>query len=239
MSNDSGSIELTPPAAPAEHGSNRPHWSYTGNFEQDYRNNPLFEERHDPKIGNGDTFFVGRPIIHRDSPINGGVYLMGGNGEAAVVDDLKDAVLRKTYQTFRSLLPKDLSEIKRNALGLAWKLTQEKIPYSQDGINIIHQALGIGADRKIYLGVYIENGAGVCRHQALLTGYLVEKLTKEGILGGKVSVDRNFIKGRGGHAWVRYTNSQGEVFILDPAQEYIGSLKGAPKNGWNYKRPED
>ncbi|EKD64692.1 MAG: hypothetical protein ACD_50C00323G0007, partial [uncultured bacterium] len=75
--------------------------------------------------------------------------------------------------------------------------------------------------------------------QALLAGYLLEKLTQEGILGGKVSVDRNFIEGRGGHAWVRYTNSREEVFILDPAQDYKGTLKDAPKNGWDYRRPED
>ncbi len=76
---------------------------------------------------------------------------------------------------------------------------------------------------------------------SLLTGYLLERLSKDGLVGGKVSVDRNYVQGLGGHAWVRYTNSGGEVFILDSAQGYIGRLDEMDESQkrWFYERPED
>lgn len=86
---------------------------------------------------------------------------------------------------------------------------------------------------------YIIAGGGVCRHQALLGAYLLEKLIRDGKIGGKVSIDRNSVQ-NAGHAWIRYTNSKGKVFIIDQAQKYIGLLNDTDKNGrWFYERPED
>ncbi|MFH0896551.1 MAG: hypothetical protein V1850_00680 [Candidatus Bathyarchaeota archaeon] len=62
---------------------------------------------------------------------------------------------------------------------------------------------------------------------------------KDGFVNGKSSIDRNFTS-EGLHEWCRYTNSRGDVIIIDPAQRYLGNLKGAPeKNRWAYERPED
>ena len=82
---------------------------------------------------------------------------------------------------------------------------------------------------------------GVCRHQALLCGYLLEKLIKDERISGKVSVDRNFVEGLGGHAWARYTTDRGKVYILDVAQNYKGCLGDMTKkqSRWFYERPED
>ena len=241
MNNDSGNAESTavfnkPPQ------DNKPgveaKWEKTINERRRLKGNRLYEEGDGSRT---EEKFAGRPVIHRDSPINGGVYLGSGIREAIVVDDTKDQILREVYEKFRSLLPQDVAQAKQNALFTAWQLTQQEIPYKgDDAVAQLHQRLNVAAaDTKIQLGIYILNKTGVCRHEALLAGYFLEKLIKEGILTGKVSIDRNTIKGRGGHAWVRYTNSIGEVFIIDPAQKYIGRLKEAPKDGWDYRRPED
>lgn len=82
------------------------------------------------------------------------------------------------------------------------------------------------------------DGKGVCRHQALLTGYLLERLASEGKVSGKVSVQRNAIPGVGAHAWASYVNSRGAEYVIDPTQGYIGLLDEAPDDGWIYRRPK-
>lgn len=98
---------------------------------------------------------------------------------------------------------------------------------------------GRSLSRKICLGEYLNEAGGVCRHQALLAAYILEKLIKDGYLSGKVSVDRNKVKGEGGHAWARYTDADNETFIIDSAQDYCGRLADAKKGRWKYARPED
>ena len=55
-----------------------------------------------------------------------------------------------------------------------------------------------GVDNKnglINLSYFINAKKGVCRHQALLVGYLLERLKGEGYIDGKVSIDRNSVTG--------------------------------------------
>ena len=124
---------------------------------------------------------------------------------------------------------------------LLFDLVKEKMPYNSAKVDSIHRNYGGEPDQKIGLNRYLKSHAGVCRHQALLAAYLLEKLVDDGYLGGKVSVDRNVILGLGGHAWVRYTTSWGKVVILDIAQNCFGSLDKLKKEGthWFYERPED
>jgi hypothetical protein len=188
-----------------------------------------------------EKIFKGRPIIGRDKKINGGVYLGAGSREAIVVDDQKDQALEKIYQELLRRRKNKLLEEKSFKDGLLteiWQLVSQVMPYDSQRVNEITSRL-TKPDSKIYLSAFLEGG--VCRHQALLTGYLLEKLSTEGFLGGKVSIDRNFVKGKGGHAWVRYTNSKGNVFILDSAKQYIGRLDkiSDEKKRWFYERPED
>ena len=94
-------------------------------------------------------------------------------------------------------------------------------------------------DVKVNLGVFLKEGVGVCRHDALACAFLLDQFKADGYISGKVSVDRNYVKG-GSHAWCRYTNSVGEVYILDVAQNYFGTLKDATGlNRWIYSRPDD
>lgn len=187
--------------------------------------------------------YQGRPLIGRDLPILGGVYIGAGGREAIVVDE-KYGKLLPIYQELlnrQEQVVQSGGKFKDGLLNEVWNITKEYLPYNDQVLEVIDQDYSGGKkDYKITLDTYIDRGGGVCRHQALLAGYLIEKLGKEGMVKGQVSVDRNSIPGKGGHAWVRYTNSGGKVFIIDPAQDYIGPLESDDNTSrWFYERPED
>lgn len=198
----------------------------------------FFEE---PTQENRYGMWQGRRIIGRDVPINKGVYLGGSEREAIVVDDETMPVLSEIYQEVQTLIEERGGNYKTNALRAVFDIATKRIKFiGEDGVKDIANELNIWPDKKVGLKVYIKRG-GVCRHQNLLCAYLLERLCKDGHLGGKVSVDRNFVEGQGGHAWCRYTSRNGTVFILDVTQEYIGKLDDLTGNElrWFYERPED
>lgn len=199
---------------------------------------PFFDE---PTPENRNGSWMGRRIIGRDVRINGGVYLGGGSREAIVVDDNKQEALRQAYDHVVNRIKAQGGDFKRLALREVFDYVKQVMPYSQDAVDNVARTYDVKPDGKVGLGRYVENRGGVCRHQALLCGYLLERLVEEGKLAGKVSVDRNFVRGQGGHAWCRYTNSKGEAFILDVAQDYAGKLFDIKESNhrWVYQRPED
>jgi hypothetical protein len=211
-------------------------WSKTRLAEERIKETDFYEEK---GLIRKEKYFQGRPIIGRDRPINGGVYLGGSEREAIVVDDKKDEQLEKIYKRLldiRQLAEQNGKSFKDGILNDVWELVDDVMPYDKINVKRVNNALP-GQDSKVYLSSFL--GGGICRHQALLTAYLLERLAKEGKVNGKVSVDRNYVSGIGGHAWARYTNSAGEVFILDTAQNYIGKLKDINHNRWFYERPEE
>jgi hypothetical protein len=218
-----------------------PEWDKTHNAEQHALDRGLLEEK--GESGSGEKFYLGRPVISRDTPINGGVYI-GVGREAIVVDDSKEgALLQSMYAEFMDQHAPTPENFKKGVMGAVFQYVRDKLPYDQDKVDKIAEQEGANAGKKISLTTYIKEGGGVCRHQALLCGYLIERLTKDeslgaNRLGGKVSVDRNYIPGVGGHAWVRYVNSAGIISIIDPAQGFIGTLEESKKvAGWSYDRP--
>ena len=212
-------------------------WDYTQRLG-DYLRGSRFYEEPDGESPHG--YFQGRPIIARDTKINGGVYMVGGMGEALVVDDKKYEQLNKTYSEFTKRaagwfgksIKADQKFFKR-LLGFS----QERLLYNLKKTEEI--ADQYSADQKISLDIFLDAGVGVCRHQAVLGAYLLEKMIGEGLIKGQVSVDRNIIQGQGGHAWIRYTDENGRVMIIDPAQDYVGPLEDIKKDRWFYERPED
>lgn len=214
----------------------KPEWNNTRLVEERLERTGFYEGK---GILRREKFFQGRFIISRDKPINGGVYLGGAEREAIVVDDQKDPYLNTVFEEVirrRQLAQSQGKDFKDGLLETVWELVNEVMPYDVKRVIQIIKAL-LGPDKKIYLSSFI--GGGICRHQALLTGYLLEKLAREGLIGGRVSIDRNFVPGKGGHAWVRYENSVGEVYILDSTLYYIGGLKDMSEGRWFYERPED
>jgi len=181
--------------------------------------------------------FCGRRIICRDSPIDGGVYI--GNGrEAIVVDSAKYPALKTLYEKAKQKATIEGRVCKHLILYAVYDTVKNAMRYDKEAVDEIIDNYKVRGNKKIALDVFIKKGVGVCRHQALACGTLLELFKKEGYISGKPSIDRNRDKNKS-HAWCRYTNSKGEVFILDVANEYIGPLKTAGKYRWSYERPED
>ncbi len=244
-----------------------PEWNRTIDrveFEK-RNNNPMYDEPTGESIigvissSNPSKYgiYKGRHVIGRDERINGGVYLGSGSREEIVVDDTKsdvkkdyeDLEVKKAYEDLYEKLwekvrsrqeeQKKLGQdnnVKNGILSDVFELVMEEMKYDGD---FAEKAADKFEDQKINLSYFISAKKGVCRHQALLVGYLLERLTAEGYIDGKASIDRNYVSGVGAHAWVRYiSGTTKEIFIIDPAQKFIGRLEDAPGN-WPYRRPEE
>ena len=189
-------------------------------------------------MGLGGLYYEGRFVIHRNTRIDGGVCLGSGVREAIIVDSKKYPMVNHLYAILRSKI-----RGRDTALSDVYNLVDETLKYDEA---FALEAARRFPDQKVALDFFIEHRKGVCRHMALLCGVLLEKLCDDRVLGGKPSIDRNSIPMVGGHAWCRYTNSAGDVFILDIAQHFLGELdrkeRNVKINGYNirnYYRPEE
>ena len=125
----------------------------------------------------------------------------------------------------------------KSILDSVFEITKDGLPYDDKKVEKL--TVSYNNDTKVTLNYFIRERAGVCRHQALLGAYLLERLRKDGYVNGSVSVDRNEVPNVGGHAWIRYTTPNGQIFIIDPAQEYVGQLDKIGQWRWFYARPDD
>ena len=188
-----------------------------------------------------DGKYADRPIITRDSPIDGGVYLGAHQREAIVVDSTKSPQLLLCFEEAlqRTVDPMDGLVDRSIILPTVKDFVREKLQYDKGAVTEIMGRYDVENDGKISLDLYLAEGVGVCRHQAVFGGFLLERFGKEGYIRGKVSVDRNTMY-RGGHAWVRYTASDSIIMVVDPAQDFMGQLKESMKKAkWYYFRDED
>jgi hypothetical protein len=131
-----------------------------------------------------------------------------------------------------------------------------------DGIDGRSNTIKVSLTNYLARETQFKDPGGVCRQQCLLAGVLMEKAIEAGLLDGNVSVDRNAVKGVGGHAWARYTyadsNGKERVMIVDPAQRTSGEMSydavsesfsvngekchisaGDGSTKWAYYRPSD
>jgi hypothetical protein len=193
------------------------------------------KESRDFSIGkDGEIMYQGRPIITGESRISGGVLVVPKVSpdsigmEATVIDFNKDGLLNDLYKRTREgLIDKD-PMYKKKVLDFVYETVLNRIPYDSDRVEEAEKEF---QGKKITLEAFVARagGHGVCRHQALAVGAVLERLFDEGFLGGKVRVKTNFQTGVGGHAWVEYKNSAGEIIVIDPAQEAIGLKKDLEK----------
>jgi len=123
----------------------------------------------------GGTTHEGRRIIFRDTPIDLGVYPGAGMREAIVVDSRKDPQIRILYEK-----AKLRAQSRRlGFLTAVFQIVSEEIPYNEERANHLISRLNAWHDKKLYLGHFIEEHCGVCRHQALAAGVIIELATKE------------------------------------------------------------
>lgn len=221
------------------HESPRGEWGKSLYTRNRLRNSPYYGEVKD-EDGRIRAMFQGRPIIERDTRINGGINVGTKPREAIVVDDTKDGILLGAYLVLlgrqRARAAIEGGDFKDKILNEAFDLARELMPYNSYKVDQLNIKNGLNNDTKVQLGFYIRNKCGVCRHQALLVAYLLEKLIDEGYLQGSVSYNRNTME-EGGHGFVRYTNSRGKVIIIDPAQDLGGLIHEIPKDAWDYRQP--
>ena len=193
-----------------------------------------------------------RHTIARDTPIDGGVYEGSYGGEAIVVDSDKSKFINAAYDDIMRAISPNGQPSKQLALKAVFTYVSNRMRYDQPAVDAIFEKGANGVDHtKMTLDWYIGRGVGVCRHQALFVGVLLEKLVNNGVLQGRVSVDRNLNRRvdeadvYDGHSWVRYTNSGGQVFIIDVAQKKAAALsdlmqaRNRGEQVWDYARPED
>lgn len=207
-----------------------------------------------------------RPIMSRDQDPRGKVFYTTAGGEAIVVDPTKyPEVYKKWYREFEdrargnkrkgvigSLINRanggtvQEEVVRPLVLQSAFDLVSEKMKYSKQGVQKILQEENATKDgAKVELSIFMDEGVGVCRHQALAVATLLSEAKDNGHIRGDISVDRSEQWSpdgdRSGHAWVRYTSHSGTVMILDVAQGFMGTLEESRSRpeGWNYLRPED
>jgi len=219
-------------------------WGYTADAAEVARLRQELEKNNGREV---------RHTISRDGRIDGGVYEGNYGGEAIVVDRKKysEGYDMAMASVEAAITRPDGSIDKSLVMQSVFNQVRQTMKYDQYEVGKILQDLGQGKDgTKIALQEYIQKGVGVCRHQALFAGQLLEGLKDKGYISGSASIDRNKNRrvdedGYDGHAWVRYTNGAGEVFIIDVAHGIIGSLdqiNAAREKGarvWDYERPED
>lgn len=186
-------------------------------------------------------------IIGRRSPkIKGGVYLGGGPREAITVKPDQDPRIEAVYTAMTK--QRVLTKLVRRALGrkestidqlqTVYNTVQSIMKY--DGPAVEALSSQYRGDQLVSLGEYIEKGIGVCRHQGLLAAYLVERLIEDGKIDGRVRVERNTILEYGGaHAWGAYIDPSGKEYVIDAAQNFVGTKKEARAQSrrWDYYLP--
>lgn len=210
-------------------------------------------------------YYAGRYIIGSGlSRVIDGVYLGGGAREAIVVKEkvpdahgeLHDGLILKSYLSFMLKRYRSCErtgkEFYSNLLKDAFDEVSALLPYDETTVNaIVNQVVAAQIpDQKISLDGFVHARAGVCRHQALLMAYFLQKLIQEPNpkqgLRGTFSLERNSVATPtqvvGAHVWIRFTSANsGRVYILDVAQKVCAELKdviGDPTK-WIYARPEE
>jgi len=220
-------------------------------------------QRLSPETFDSRSRYLNRPIIGRDSRINGGVYLGEIEREALVVDWEHSPNIQAMYlkilntcvdweeydKTGKMTYHKNDHDDKPGLLRAALQIVQEEMSIIDPQMTDVYvERNGWEQDKKVNVDHFVKDGIGVCRHRALVLGVIIERMILEGLLGGKVSIDRNtaeYRRGYGGHAWIRYTTSSGQINILDPMHGYIGSIVNVKndrlrrKDTWDYLRPSD
>lgn len=130
----------------------------------------------------------------------------------------------------------------RDILKIVMNKVKEVMPY--DGLKTESISRQYNGDMLVGLSTFINEHAGVCRHQGLLAAYIIENLIREGLMTGAVGVERNTVKEIGGtHAWAVFktkVDEDEELFVVDPAQSFVGTKAEALNEGrWKYRLNSD
>ena len=188
-------------------------------------------------------YYKNHPVIGRESPsVKNGVYFtVNPNSEAVVVDDASRTLQQAAKGMLRQVgrrFGKAPTVSTKKTLELVDKYTDQLMPYDLEKTEKL-SAPHYNDNGLINLSEYVENKAGVCRHQCLLAAFLLETLVDKGVLVGRSGVERNHdIDAHGAHAWAIFEQPNGTVYVVDPAQGFVGTKEQARAKGlWKYDLP--
>jgi len=193
------------------------------------------------------------PIIHRDTPIIGGVYLGHSEREAIFVSHYSKE-LRRLKEEAKKRASYNGNIQREKILQGVFDTVSENIPPNKSNKAKVKEIItkhNPRPDGLLSIDTFIQEHAGTCRHQAIACGALIELLNQDEELkkinaypGGKASIDRN--RQRNSHCWARYTSDGGLVTILDVATRFFGILNDALTQQmiadeiiWPYNRPDE
>jgi hypothetical protein len=214
---------------------------------QVFRNKPVFwhkdilaRRRIAPELVDGRL--NDRHLIEKDTPISGGAYVSENrrliievNGESTKMSGIYQQFLETVGKntTLDSICTRHfLSHVMETTRGI---LKNDYLDFLQtfEGLVNLLNAKTL-CDTRISLDMMVEMEIADCRIYSLLSGVLIERLIEDKFILGRVSLDRNAVKGLGGHVWARFTALDGEVTIVDATNNYLGDENS---DIWPYKRP--
>jgi len=143
--------------------------------------------------------------------------------EVISVDPARSPYLSRAYEKFE--ITEDLSE--EQILNCLLHYVREELfdlnlCNKWDLINLIHTLYPDETEPEIPLDEFLKHKTGLCRHLALTTTYLIDRLIKDGWLQGNAYLIReNCPTGR--HAWTLYLSEEGAW--------HLDSLWGVLENG--------
>lgn len=208
----------------------------------------------DDRMSNGLETIFGYPLLHRDRHLINQVADWNVHEHVAVIiDDSRDAALRRYYDTFRKELGQKANQLDdAETVRRVGKYIERTITYDLKADDIILKKEGksnatTSNPACVFLGHYListgDRPRGVCRQMALFAGYLMTKLQQERLLSGQISVERNVRRDiRAGHEWARYDPpARGGIAprFVDPAQHFRESAAELTRGRWPYLHAED
>jgi hypothetical protein len=180
------------------------------------------------------------------------VYFIARHWEVVVMDSDDDPWLGEALHRIETIVRRLPLRTTASSLHAIFTLVCWLMPYNSNAVRRVkHKYAGLGEQRervKLPLGMFGREGGGVCRHQGLLAAAMMERLVGLGLLNGKWSVERNMVHdtsgeffddededgnkipavGSAGHAWARFTEPDGTVWIVDPAQGWCRPIEDIP-----------
>ncbi len=207
--------------------------------------------KNDPRQGESDEnapygYHLNHPKLGRKSvSVDDGVYL-GGSAREAIWVNGESEVLKKVYEELAQELRTGFKDRKTATTQIILIRVRDKVrevmPY--DGPKTTSISQDYYGDKLAELSMYVNERAGVCRHQALLAAYLTEMLINEGFLRGGIGVERNTVEDYGGtHAWAVFKPEGGkpeDTIVIDPSQPFVGTKAQAEReNRWAYRLSTD
>ncbi len=163
-------------------------------------------------------FLKGRPVISPYTRFTGGIYIHDLQSEALVIDEkyglLKELSKSVIAQSRFMTGPESEKEIIvfRHVIAKV----RSALRLHQQELDNLRKKKALAPCRKVALDVFLNARLGAPRHQALLAGYLLERLIDAGVLHGRPELIKIAGPGGASHEGIEYFAAGDKIFRFDP-----------------------